>query len=628
MNDFPMKNSTGEDTASPVPSSFDLLNSLNNPACIVGLHGDVLYANGPFKRLFEDGSGDMGLDLSHPFFPEYRRRIALAYIRALKGSERQCFVVMRSSDGKRFPVEIYLFPLFEDNAVASILAFLRPVSDDRLASFDQPTAALLDQEGERRETSIMEFSPFPIIRIDRTGAVIDGSASLETFFGYSLEDFQRKRNTLFRSVSLYDFERIRKAMADIYAGTAAFKRLGEIKILVKDRQVRWVNAVLYPATTDREVWAVDVILEDISRIKELEHKLGLMNRIQIVGDLTKGILHSFNNLISVIVSRTQLLLQITEKDMVMEGLKVIDKTAGDIVKQIRRVEDFIGEGEGLKGYEVEDLIDVVEDAIEFAKLHFKVENKEKKRSVKIERRYFCLVDVKADIRILREIFISMIFKVSSGLKKEGTINILLKEDGAVTLTVMMKKGEEAGPERDDFFSSAVFSDIDIRRIAERLNIRIFEEESPNSFAIRAVLPASMVVMKGKKEPDTVEYRLRDHDIIIVEDEKTLQEILFELFDSMGNRVFVCDNGEDALLEFKKGGYDVIVTDYGIKGITGIELATRAKEIDERVVTVLLSGWMLSDLKSYKNVVDVFLPKPFKLDDLIKEISKTIQARVK
>jgi two-component SAPR family response regulator len=136
------------------------------------------------------------------------------------------------------------------------------------------------------------------------------------------------------------------------------------------------------------------------------------------------------------------------------------------------------------------------------------------------------------------------------------------------------------------------------------------------------------MMKGKKEPDAAEYRLRDHDIIIVEDEKTLQEILFELFDSMGNRVFVCDNGEDALLEFKKGGYDVIVTDYGIKGITGIELATRAKEIDERVVTVLLSGWMLSDLKSYKNVVDVFLPKPFKLDDLIKEISKTIQARVK
>jgi len=129
-------------------------------------------------------------------------------------------------------------------------------------------------------------------------------------------------------------------------------------------------------------------------------------------------------------------------------------------------------------------------------------------------------------------------------------------------------------------------------------------------------------------PFGYEWNRETKKMIIVEDEKTLQEILFELFDSMGNRVFVCDNGEDALLEFKKGGYDVIVTDYGIKGITGIELATRAKEIDERVVTVLLSGWMLSDLKSYKNVVDVFLPKPFKLDDLIKEISKTIQARVK
>jgi len=59
-------------------------------------------------------------------------------------------------------------------------------------------------------------------------------------------------------------------------------------------------------------------------------------------------------------------------------------------------------------------------------------------------------------------------------------------------------------------------------------------------------------------------------------------------------------------------------------MTGIELLTRVKELDENAVTVLLSGWMIKDLKAYRNVVDLYLAKPFKLDVLIKEISKVLK----
>ncbi len=40
--------------------------------------------------------------------------------------------------------------------------------------------------------------------------------------------------------------------------------------------------------------------------------------------------------------------------------------------------------------------------------------------------------------------------------------------------------------------------------------------------------------------------------------------------------------------------------------------------------MLLSGWMLNNLDAYKNVIDLFLPKPFKLDSLITEISKLVK----
>jgi len=38
--------------------------------------------------------------------------------------------------------------------------------------------------------------------------------------------------------------------------------------------------------------------------------------------------------------------------------------------------------------------------------------------------------------------------------------------------------------------------------------------------------------------------------------------------------------------------------------------------------------MLDNIKAYKNVVDLFLPKPFKLDDLLKKISKIMSEKKK
>lgn len=620
----------GKDAAAVLSAdiSFGVFDSLNHPVCVIGLNGDILYANGRFSSFFEGAGGSMSIDLSHPFSPEYRKSIALAYTKAIKGADRRCFAVMRTPDNRRVAMEIYLFPMFRAETVVSILVFLKPVSDDRVVSFGRNTAMMTADDEPLANSGIFDFAPFPIVRFDREGSIVSGSASVESFFGHSLADLQGNRNLLFRSVALYDFERLRKAVSDVFEGRAGFKRLGEIRVLSRSREEKWANVIIYPLVINREIFAVEAILEDITRIKALETRMSLMNRVQIIGDLTKGLLHSFNNIINIILSRTQLLLQVTEKDTVLEGLRVIEKTAGQGVRQVRRIQDFMGEGDTLRESESEDLIDVIEDAIEFANIHFKVEIKERRRHIKVERRYFCLVNVRTDTRLLREILISMIFKAASHLRRSGTINVMLKDEEAPALTVMVKKeGEEPEPapeaERDSL-GAFIFSAIDIRRVVERLNIKIIEEESSTSYSIRAVLPAGMVAGKGRKESETEEYRVCDRDIIIVEDEKALKEILFELFDSMGNRVSVFESGEEALAEFRKGKANMVISDYGTKGMTGIELLTRVKELDENAVTVLLSGWMIKDLKAYRNVVDLYLAKPFKLDVLIKEISKVLK----
>jgi CheY-like chemotaxis protein len=261
-------------------------------------------------------------------------------------------------------------------------------------------------------------------------------------------------------------------------------------------------------------------------------------------------------------------------------------------------------------------------------MQFKVYNIDNTKNIRVEKKYFSGMYVNTNTRLLREIITSIILKVSNSIQKSGIISITLRQNHDLHLIVEAEKETASGaaPAPPTFVN--IFSGTDIRQVAEIINLKIIEEESPESYAIKAIFPARILIDREKRETDEVEYRLRDLDILIVEDEIPLQKILFELFDKMGNRVFVCGNGMGAVEEFKRKPYDILITDYGIPGITGIELSARIKELKENTITVLLSGWMLDNVKAYKNTVDLFLPKPFKLDDLLKKISKLMSEKRK
>jgi PAS domain S-box-containing protein len=615
---------TGEGPPSPVEPLGDCFNHLSFPACLIGRDGQIIDRNARFISLFESDHNTVRLDENNPFFPEYRRRIAVSYLRALRGQDRQCFAVMKTSAGESLPVEIYLFPLFLDKEVYSILAFLKVV-DSRMYSFDRSTSVMMEEGGLAR-APVYDYTPFPIIRINRHGDLLYASASFESLTGYSMAEIQKKPDIVLEMLSRYAFEKIRRSLLYILNGKVPFKRVTDIRLKAKGDAEKWVNLTAYPVVRQNEIVAIEIAGEDVTRVKKLEERIGLMNRIQIIGDLTKGLLHSFNNIINIISSKTQLLLQFTEKDVVISGLRVIEKAANEGVRQVRRIEEFIGEGQRLTEGENEDLIDIIEDATEFAKIQFKVEEKERRRFIKISKKYYSRTVVNVDARTLRELFLSMIFRVATHVTREGLLDVELRENGSPTIRVSVaKKDHEAveGAVEDNPYSG-----IDIRRVAEKISAKIIEEESASAYSIQLVIPSSLVVRRDRHDESDVSVKVRDLDIVIVEDERELKDILFELFNRMGNRVSVFENGEEALAEIKEGKTDLLITDYQVSGITGLELAARVKEIDDTIITVLFSGWMLNDLKSYKNVVDVFYPKPFKLDALITGIAKLLQARKK
>ena len=615
-----------EDSSAGNAEGYEIFESLRHPVCAIGTDGTLLYMNSIYRELFQADTGEVRLNWDHPLYPEYRRRVAQAYLNALGGSERQCFAVIKTPDDRQMITEIHLFPMFRDNQVRSILASFRIITD-RLLSFDRSTLSLISEDNFQYDTLHFEFSPIPLLRLNTGCEITRCSRSMEGFIGYGSEDIIEKKLMTTESLFIFDGEKVLKTCSQILQGEIPFKRIGEVKIHSRSDEVKIANITLYPLVQNNEITAVEMAFEDITKLIELRQQLSAQSSVELFMDITKGFLHSLNNSINVIMSRTQLLLQITEKESVTRGIQMIEESSLDIVKQIRRVQDFISTREEDRE-ETEPLVNVIEDAIEFSRMRFKVEDTERRRNIIIEKRYFTSVHVKTDTRLLREIIVSIILRVSTFIGKKGTIQIQLKENHDIALSIRAPKDPmgDHGQALSDTVN--VFSGNDIRKVAERINLKIIEEESQEYYSLRAVFPARMIIITAQAETGETDCKIRDMDILVAEDEVALQRVLYELFDRMGNRVFVCSNGTEALTEFKRKRYDAVITDYDIGGITGIELSARVKEINEKTLTVLLSGWMLSNMAAYKNVVDLFLPKPFKLDELLKRMSRIIRERKK
>jgi len=603
-------------------SEHAIFETLKHPVSIISRDGLIVYGNRAYHEFFHGGNGEIRLDWEHPFFPEYRKRIAQSYLAALHGTEKRCFAIVNSPSGNHLPVEIYLFPMFSGDSIASILA-LMIIVDDRLLSFDRSTLSIISEENFRYDNLHFEFSPMPILRVNDEMQIIKCSHSLEGFAGYSAEEMLNEKSVTFDTLFGRDADKVKKAVTGLVSGESTFRRIGEARITARDNEKKIANLTLYPIVEDKEITAVEIIMEDITKLKELKDRINAASRIQLFTDITKGFLHSLNNTINVILNKTQLVMQITEKESIAEGIQMMEEAALEIAGQVKRIQNFIGGAQESGEDRTEPLVDIIEDAIEFSKMQFKVYNIDNMKAIRVDKKYFSNVQVNTNTRLLREIITSIILKVSNTIHRSGTIVITLRQNHDLHLSVEVAK--DTGPSLQAAHPAFVniFSGIDIRQVAEVINMKIIEEESPESYAIKAIIPTRILIDREKGETGESEYRLRDLDIIVVEDEVPLQKILFELFDKMGNRVFICDDGRKAIEEFKRKPYDLVITDYGIPGLTGIELSARIKEIKEDTITVLLSGWILDNVKAYKNVVDLFLPKPFKLDELLKKIARIL-----
>ena len=109
-------------------------------------------------------------------------------------------------------------------------------------------------------------------------------------------------------------------------------------------------------------------------------------------------------------------------------------------------------------------------------------------------------------------------------------------------------------------------------------------------------------------------------ILVVEDEKDIQNIIKAFLENAGYKVETADDGLDAINLIQKNNYDLILLDImlpKIDGFTVCEMIRKNSNIPIIILTALTDEE--SQLKGFDKLADDYITKPFSMPVLLKHI---------
>jgi two-component system, OmpR family, response regulator len=106
-------------------------------------------------------------------------------------------------------------------------------------------------------------------------------------------------------------------------------------------------------------------------------------------------------------------------------------------------------------------------------------------------------------------------------------------------------------------------------------------------------------------------RDRRPQVLLVEDDDDNRELMAEVLAASGYQVLPAASGPEGLRLLAERSVDVVVTDVGMPGMGGLEVARAAKAIAPAVPVVVVTGWAERDdiTRARGREVDAVLIKP-------------------
>jgi DNA-binding response OmpR family regulator len=108
-------------------------------------------------------------------------------------------------------------------------------------------------------------------------------------------------------------------------------------------------------------------------------------------------------------------------------------------------------------------------------------------------------------------------------------------------------------------------------------------------------------------------------ILLIEDDEKIAKNIDKVLKQQGYRVDIAKDGEEGLYMAQNNNYDVLIVDWMLPKISGIELLKKLKKEKNTPALILTAKSDIEDKVEGLNVADDYLTKPFEFEELIARV---------
>ena len=559
-------------------------------------------------------------------------------IRELKKKERLSGVeqVWPKKDGGLFHVEVN-FSMIKDiksNAAGS-LACIRDINDRKKAEEEL-------RRSEERYHSLVENANDAILSTDNRGRIISFNKKAERMFGYTRDEI------LGKSVVVLSPERARARQEKMFE---EFSKTNTLYIVGKTMEGEGLRKDGHEFPMEGSTFIIEVggesiltvMIRDISDRKGMEERLLQSEKLKSLGELAGGVAHNFNNILAIILGRTQLLRRNTEtppekkerRKLVQElrkSLDIIERASFDGADTVRRIQEFSrkkDEDYNNKNFTDVDLNEVINSTLEFTKVKWQDEAVSKGIKISVTKELDSLAPVSGNPSELREVFINLINNAIDALPEGGTIKVKTFMDNGNVVGVIEDTGIGIPKDVQDKIFDPFFTTKGVQSTGLGMSVSygiihrhhgkiVLESAQDKGTSFTITIPRQEgVVLEEKKEESRADERKKAR-ILVIEDEEDVRELLKDILTDGGHSVEFTPDGKKGIELFRGGKFDMVFTDLGMPGMSGWQVSEQIKKINKKTPVVLITGWEVQqkgrELK--KSGVDIVVKKPFRVNEIL------------
>ena len=416
---------------------------------------------------------------------------------------------------------------------------------------------------------------------------------------------------------------------------------GEVLLITPGGDPRPVLVSLSSATTaEGEVQRIGVF-RDVSHEHELRFRLIREQKFRTLGSLAAGVAHNINNRLTPVLGWTEMLLErlaadeVVDQDELVHALRVINQGASDSVETVRRLQEYARPAR-MRGPEGVQLRDVLEQLLALTRPQW--DNEAARRGIRYE------IDLKAEpapmilavASEIREALLNILENALAAMPTGGRLTLQVRGEGDRAVVSVVDTGRGMSPEVqrlafEPFFTTRTAeggSGLGLSLAQEivhryRGSIRVASREGVGT-TFTLSFPA---ISAEAARPPALLPALEPLRILTVEDEPEVLDVIRAMLVATGHTVVSAASGREALELFDREPIDVVVTDLGMPGMTGLSLAEEVKR-RRAVPVVLLTGWADELDPAHARDVDVILAKPVTRERLLSGLAKAVPARVR